>query len=283
MNENDDSSHRHRDFNIIKVKRNIQPPPPKDPPAKPQHLAADVHRDGPVSLEDANVVRTPSPRTTAAPLEINNQKSAAPNELARVLDSSKISSKDSSGSTTQTIVPSPKTPLLGNNTLKQPSPISTSTKNVPVPKPHDDNLDVHIDTEESPNLAPFEVDQQYTGDTFRLLKATTKPPPGRVLIGPDHRRSKPALEASTQVIVAIVHFEAKKHWSGIKITIYESSITGHYFDSLKSDREGRAREAQSFYEEQLQTWFPQVGNEKQAKIDLTIMVCGAYAIMGFKY
>ena len=236
-NENDSPSHRRRDFDVIEVKRNVLPPPPKDLPAKPQHLAADVRRDGPVSLEDDNIIGTPSPRTTATPLEIkadNNQKAAAP-------------------------------------------------KNVPVPKPREENLDVHIDTEEGQNLAPFEVDQQYTGDTFRLLKATTKPPPGRVLIGPDHRRSKPPIEASTQVIVVIIHSETQKHWSGIKITIYESSIAGYYFDSLKSNREGRAREVQSSYEEQLQTWFQQVGMEKQAKMDLTIMVCGAYGIVGFKY
>ena len=165
MNENDNSSHRHRDFDVVEVKRNVLPPPSKDLPAKPQHLAADVHRDGPVSLEDANVVGTPSPRTTAAPLEINNQKSAAPNELARVLESGKISSKDPGGSIAQTSVPSPKTPLISNNTLKQApmmldleaseiDKISKSKHASRTPKLRHHQSDDAYAQDKSPSLAP---------------------------------------------------------------------------------------------------------------------------------
>ena len=140
-----------------------------------------------------------------------------------------------------------------------------------------------VDTGEHPNFAPFEIDQEYTGDTFRLLTATTKPPAGWVLIGPENRKSKPSIEASTKVVVAIIHSGILKHWSGFKITIYASSITGHYFDSLNSDREGRARKAKSDYEEQLQRWFQQIGKKNQAKIDLVIIVRETYGLVVSKY
>ena len=145
--------------------------------------------------------------------------------------------------------PSPKStsiePLINKNTLEQPSPKSTSTEHIHVPKRRDANL--RVDIEEHPNLAPFEMGQEYTGDTFMLLTATTKSPSGWVLIGPDYRRSKPSFEASPQVIVAIIHFEISRHWSAFKIIICESSITGYHFDSFNSDREGRARKATSSY------------------------------------
>ena len=283
--ENGNSAKEHREFDVVEVKRNVLPPPPKDLPAKPQHLTADAHRADPVSLENADVVRTALSRTTAAPLKVkvnNNQTAAAPDGLARVPESTS-SSMTTGGATAQPGVRPLKTTSIHKFTPEQLSPTSTPTKHVHVAKPRDANPVFHADTEERPNLAPFEIDQEYTGDTFRLLTATMKPPPGWVLIGPDCRRSKPPIEVSTQVIVAIIHSDILKHWSGVKITIFESSITGHYFDSLSSDREGRAHNAKSHYEVQLQRWFQQVGKKNQAKIDLIIIVCGAYGILGFKY
>ena len=218
-NENDNSAQVHRDIDVVEVARKVLPPPPKSLPVKPQ----------------------------------------------RVSDGSKPSSTNPDGSTVQAGIPSPKAtlinknmferpspkstsiePLVNNNTLEQPSPKSTSTEHIHVPKHRDANL--RVDIEEHPNLAPFEMGQEHTGDTFMLLTATTKPPSDWVLIGPDYRRSKPSLEASPQVIVAITHFEILRHWSTFKIIICESSITGYHFNSSDSDREGRARKAKFSHE-----------------------------------
>ena len=79
-NENDSSSHIHRDFDAVEVKRSVLPPPPKSLPAKPQPLAANVHQNSPISLEKVDAIKTALPKTTAAPLKIkvnNNQKAAA--------------------------------------------------------------------------------------------------------------------------------------------------------------------------------------------------------------
>ena len=91
MNENDNSSHIHRDFGVIKVKRKVLPSPPKSLPEKPQPLVADVDENDPITLDKVDVNWTALPKTTAAPLEIqasNDQKVAAPVKLGRVSDSS---------------------------------------------------------------------------------------------------------------------------------------------------------------------------------------------------
>ena len=99
MNKNDHSSHLPRDFDVIEVERKVLSPPLKSLPAKPQPLAADVYRAGPISLEKADAIRTTLPKTTAAPLEIkvnDNQKAAAPDTLTRVSESSNFSSSNRS-------------------------------------------------------------------------------------------------------------------------------------------------------------------------------------------
>ena len=94
-NANDNSPHNYRDFGVVEVKRNVSPPPPKSPPAKPQPLAAGARGDDPVGLEKADVISTALPKTSAAPTKIkanNNQKAVAPKKLTRVSKSSNFSS-----------------------------------------------------------------------------------------------------------------------------------------------------------------------------------------------
>ena len=74
--ENDNESHMHREFDVVEVERKVLPPPPKSLPVKPQPLAANAHRDDPISLEKSDAIRTASPKTTTAPLglKVNNSQ-----------------------------------------------------------------------------------------------------------------------------------------------------------------------------------------------------------------
>ena len=269
-NENDNSAEENRDFDVVEVARKVLPPPPKSLPMKPQ-LVSDGSKPSSTNLGGSPArASVPSPKATLIKKNMLEKSSSKSTPIEPLINQNMLEKSSSKSNAIE--------PLVNKNMLEQKS---ISIEHIHVPMRRDASLGV--ETKEHPNLAPFEMGQEYTGDTFWLLTATTKPPPGRVLIGPDYRRSKPPIEASTHVIVAIIHSEILKHWSGFKITIYESSITGHYFDSLNSNREGRARKAKSDFEEQLQRWFQQVGKKNQAKIDLVIIVCETYGIVVSKY
>ena len=101
--------------------------------------SAQVHRDFDV-VEAKRKVLPPAPKSL-------------PVKPQRISDGSKPSSTNPGGSTAQAGVPSPNAILINKNMLEQPSPKSTSTEHIHVPKHRDTSL--RVDTEEHPNLAPF--------------------------------------------------------------------------------------------------------------------------------